>query len=305
MSDEQNKEWRKLNFAQRDGKAPLPDALEVGKLSQQFRLDAWECVDASIARGWGGIDENGFGRGWFENTTDGKFWKAFARAYFKEVHEIPHDRHPEAYENFFGGGLRSTILAGEVWDVLTLFEYMLRTHGMTRTLEIGIEHAFEKSSYILDTSEKPICIMPSVNEEGKKAMQLSLDDLQKAGMSGALNHLRNSGKHIIDGKYVDSLWESILALEWVADEIAGKDAPLGKALNILEKKKLLDAQLKSGIEQFCAYANKKARHASPNKAKRGKGTPPPEMDEALLIYSTCASCAAYLAGKQRKIKPQN
>ncbi|MGR3914691.1 MAG: hypothetical protein OD918_09300 [Gammaproteobacteria bacterium] len=307
MADEQNKEWRKLTFAQRAGKAPLPDALEVGKLSQQFRLAAWECVDASIERGWYFHEDEGWSFGSFQPTDEGRFWKAFVRAYFMEVHEIPHDKLPVTNADFFWKRLHSTMLNGDVWDVLTVFEYMLRTPGMPHALRVGIEHALEKSTYFLDESAQPICIMPSVSEEGKKAMRRSLDDLQKAGMPGAVEHLRNSARRINEGEYANSLGESILAVEWVAGKIAGKDATLGDALKILAKENLLkNAQLKSGFEQLYAYTNNVpgARHANAIKATvfEGTGTPPPEKDDALFMYGACASFAAYLSGKQRKIK---
>lgn len=299
MSDERNEDWRKLTFAQREGKA-LPEELEVGKLSQQFRLRMWECVDHSISLGWkihGGLMTH-----WdfAENCNEGRFWKNFVRTYFLEIRNIPHDAHPVTEENFFGRHFRTTILEGEAWVVLTLLECMLRTQGLPNALAVALRDAFEKSPYFLDDSAQPVCIMPADNKESKETIQHALDVLQKSGMEKAAGYLRKSAQRINERDYEDSLQKAMLAVENVACKIAGKDAALGAALKILEKNKLLEnKQLKAGFEKLYTYTNKVpgARHA--NAFKDG---PPPGADEALFMYGACAVFVGYLAKKHRAIK---
>jgi len=50
MPDEQSEEWRSLTFSQRAGKAPLPEALQAGKLTKKFRNQMWLVFERDIDR---------------------------------------------------------------------------------------------------------------------------------------------------------------------------------------------------------------------------------------------------------------
>ena len=59
MTTDGNGDFYKLTFAQREGKSPLPEAMELEHVPQQFRQLVWLSIDEEIGdlAGIGAIDD--------------------------------------------------------------------------------------------------------------------------------------------------------------------------------------------------------------------------------------------------------
>lgn len=124
--------------------------------------------------------------------------------------------------------------------------------------------------------------------------------IRGTGMEGADTHLGNAAEHIRAGRHAEAVKDSILAVESVARSIdpkAGKT--LEPALRSLEERGVIQHRaLKQAFSALYGYANDEQgiRHALIEKVSPAVG-----MDESMFMLGACASFAAYLANKHRKL----
>ena len=130
----------------------------------------------------------------------------------------------------------------------------------------------------------------------------AINTIQENGMEASALHLRKAVVHINAQQYEDAIADSINAVESVARSIDKKASTLGQALKNLEKQGLqVHPALKEGFEKLYGYASDEQgiRHA-----RIDKESPDVGLDEAMFMYGACASFAAYLVGKHRKLNPR-
>lgn len=290
MPDEQHKEWRNLTFAQREGKAPSPQSLRLEELSSNFRRRMWKTVEESISDSYyDGMHALKFLPG---------FWKRISFSYYFEILEIPHD---EVYRNNpkdFRDDMREIILNGEYHEVLTVLEHMIRRPDIPKKLSASIKDIFQFAPYYIDDSQQPFCIIPTLTPETKEATQHAFDNIEKAGMAGAKEHLLKSSRMINEGAFPDAIRESIHAVEAVARNVTSK-RDLSSALNSLHKAgKIKHPALISGIKSLYGYASDVpgVRHSDPSPDTKKS---PVSINDAFLIFGICASLASYLANLDR------
>ncbi len=214
--------------------------------------------------------------------------------------------------------------------VLDLCEIMMdefdnRTENSYK-LSASIKDLFiiHQAAYWLDTSQRPYQFMPCANPEQGAATQEAIKTLRDAGMDGTATHLREAAEHINIGQYADSVKDSILAVESVARKIDPQaNTTLTPALRSLENAGILThPALKAGFEKLYGYASDEEgiRHAIVFKenAEVGQDDASDEegirhaivfkenaevgQDEALYMFGACASFAAYLVHKNRKLQ---
>ena len=154
-----------------------------------------------------------------------------------------------------------------------------------------------RSTYQLDTSQRPYWFFPSTSEEEGGAIQQAIETVCQGEMSGAITHIRKAGKFMNEGKYADSIRESIHAVESVARIISPASRECRSALGSSEIAVLVKHKaLKEAFIKLYAYTSdeKGIRHALLDQGEADVG-----LDEAIFMFGACASFAAYLTRKHQ------
>jgi len=293
MAEEEDRENYKLTFSQREGKASLPETMELEHVPQLFRQMAWVHLADAISELSGPEDH------YMYFSSPGIPDAIFAFQFF--VQSIPHDEITRYVPSVDKDFTRKVILYGEYHETLTFIEFTLRHEGCTEELYNSFSQLFEREpiAYFIKKIDGSPTICPRISREAGKAVQEGIDSLEKGGMQSALAHLRQAAVHINARQFADSITDSIHAVESVARTIDPKNnKTLGPALDSLERAGLLKhPALKGAFKQLYGYTSNEqgVRHALIDKDAADVG-----LDEAVFMFGACACFAAYLSQKHRE-----
>lgn len=299
MAEQQSKEWRNLTFSQRVGKTPLPEPLQAGELSIEFRNRLWYVFETDFQRSIS-FKRNAYGvpNAYFKSNKT--HWRNYFLAYHLNVLNVPHDeieQVPHAIKDW----LKHIILEGEVHEVLTMVEFCLRIGRMPKDLSIAIEKCFQFAPYYIDQSNGFACIIPTTGKEMKEHVERSLVNINSSELTGAKSCLRNSSQELNNKNYAVSVRESIHAVEAAVRQIDPKSSNrFDAALDSLEENGMIKhPALKKAFKNLYGYTNDEEgiRHPLIEKESPNVG-----FDEAVFMYGTCVSFVDYLVSKQRQLK---
>ena len=303
--DKGGKEWRELTFSQREGKVPLPEALQAGKLNNKFKNQIWLVIERYINNG--DIELCDFidpeieiqSDVHFYRNEDQDFWDHFVLSYHTNVLEVPHDVIKVEKAQEIKMWMRDSILKKEGHEILTLLEYMLRSPHIPEELANNIESSFELAPYFIDHSDGIATIIPSTSEEAKESIKKSLDNINQSELTGTKVHLRKAAQELNTENFSGSMRESIHAVASAARQIdpkASKD--LDAALNSLEKHGIhIHPALKQAFKTLYGYTSNEEGVRKPFVKKESADV---GIDEAIFMYSACVAFVDYLASKQRQ-----
>lgn len=263
----------KQTFSQRDGRVPLPNAMDLENLHSQFRAGAWAIlsnlfdlysVDASVD--------------WYITNVRGEF-------------------HDSRLANDKQALIRNIVEHGEPHEVLTLIETMLRLNIKHIHIAQPLRELFQihPVAYFVAGHGHDTMIFRRTSQECSDAIARCYESVVQSGATGAKKHIQNAANHINHHQYPQAIKESISAVESVARTIAQESgslpSTLGRALDKLGKLNLLPSkEFKQGIEKLYAYTNsdKGIRHA----LLRDSGSV--KLDETLYMFGMCVLLADYL-----------
>ena len=281
---------RHLSFSQRNGYAPLPNAMHLEELSSELRIALCNKVHELL-----------------KTSTQRLYLVPPLRSYVERVlgnyFQVPRRTVPTKFNR-----------------VIENFEEIFINHGFNNVLDLceimineidnRIDEKFQfsnsikelfvsyQAAYWLETSQRPYQFIPCAIPEQGAATQEAIKTLLDGGMEGAATHLREAAEHINIGQYADSVKDSILAVESVARKIDPEaNTKLTPALKSLERAGILaHPALKAGFEKLYGYTSDEGgiRHAIVFSKNAEVG-----QVEATYMFGSCASFAAYLVHKNR------
>ena len=296
MTTDGKGDFYKLTFAQREGKAPLPEAMELEHVPQQFRQLVWLSIDEEIGdlAGIGAIDD-------YYETQPVHGVAQIIWSFQFEIQLIPHDKIPHSTPTIDQEFSREVVLHGQYHEVIAFVEYILRHEECSSDLYCAIEQAFARTStaYLVEKVGEISTIMPRISREAGDATRQAIETLNAGSTDGAATHLRQATEHINSGQHADSIADSIHTVESVACTIDPKaNKTLGPALDSLEKAGVLKhPALKEAFKKLYGYTSDEEgiRHALLDKDAADVG-----LNEAIFMFGACASFAAYLTEKHRQ-----
>lgn len=295
MAHQNDDEFYKLTFSQREGKASLPEPMRLEHIPKRFRQLAWQVIDREIRDS---SDWNYDGPYFSVEPNIGSILCSYEFDVLGKYHNEIGGDDPRTSADFFW----DLIGDEDYHNILTCIEFILRDGHCSKSLRKGLVEAFDKApiAYFVDDKNGLPTIMPRFSRESGEATQRAIETLHESGMEGSTRHLRQAAEHINVRQYADSIADSIHAVESVARVIAEKEnASLGQALDALEEVKLLEHRaLKDAFKKLYGYASDEQgiRHSLLNQESADVG-----LDEAVFMFGACASFAAYLVNKHRQI----
>lgn len=279
------------SFSYRNGLKKTPEFLNAGELSVQIRNKLWAIFSDFLNKHIRKV--NYLSEDYYLVGSNGKFvsyiWFEFLE---KDVDEMP--RTLNQVSDFF----KNWICRFPYNEVFDLVEHFLAFEGVPQPHKKAVIDIFNQSNlaYRIDVNKKYIYEVSS--EAQAKAVSADLAIIGNARLPGVSDHLEKAASAINEGRFDDSIRESIHAVESVACGIAGKKKTLSDAIKILEASGIkMNPAFKNGLEKLYAYTNDERgiRHS-------GLGETKTDHADAQFMFSACAAFCAYLAEKGRMAK---
>lgn len=310
MSHEPPPDPRNFTFSPAQGFDELPGRLTPGELSEEVRILLWEAFDATT------------GRAAISDPMTGSYasllvvgdWKQVVLTLARRYLQVPSDTlscedpllgHRGTAAHAVRGVFRPFFLGETPYNrVLDLVQDAMRHEQCPPEFVADIKKAFEGRdvAYFVDTSGPPT-ILPAATTEEQEAIRLAQQGLSDAGQSAAQTHLRRAGELSRDGKWRESVHQSISAVESVAKSIEPGETRLSKILAKLQDEAGLDIHpaFRSALQTLYGWASDEpgVRHGSSERVDRvGRA-------EAAFMISACAAFCTYLLEKQRAVTLTN
>lgn len=295
MNDNEKYVEKFLTFSQRQGYESMPEQMHLEEISDDLRREIWNetrrllLLMRSI---------NSFGMPYFGDDAA----RMIERIIGKIKHQTEDDVNLE--HDVVLTTIKNIIFVSSFNKVIDLVELIISESPKLMIEEdrflLEINHIFKMhaAAYWLDTSALPPRFFPHSTKMQGEATKFAINTIRSGGMKGAETHLRKAANHIKAGQFADSIADSIHAVESVARMIDPKSKTLGEALSSLERSDFLKhPALKEAFIKLYGYTSDEQgiRHSLLDKP-----SPDVDLDEAMFMFGTCASFAAYLVNKHRK-----
>jgi hypothetical protein len=270
---------RYLTFEQAEGLAPLPMQLKRDEVSKELRAKLWAYIYGVLYPQYEREMLAGRGR-WLSILMD--------------VHVLrDHYRIDKFNVNGIVDRIGNLIEKGRYDQLYGWLDFVIKHDKcpqdfIDKVAAILVEC---KSGYrIVDGAFWPLS-----SEEETAAVGQAISDVSNAQFSGARSHLRNAASNLTQGKYPESIRESISAVESVA-RVLESSGEFSKALAILEAKTKLHPALKKGFSALYGYTSDEQgiRHALLDTEQAQV-----EETDALFFIGACASFVSYLINKSK------
>ena len=281
----------KLTFSQAEGIDPLPQPAAVGELIRNARNRLWEIVYRSLQKSTS--TKQLYPGNVYELKNP---WLTILYRYHIDLLR-PVD---EFVSNFssHSSEIKSLLLHGEYNKAFDFLQFVLRQE-IPPDIDFRDDIAYVLKEYtaytIIDDGPS---IAPIASPEQRKSIEEAFQSLALGPFEAAGSHLRKSAEHINKGDFAGSIRESIHAVESVARRL-NRDAAtsLTPALDALSGKISIHSAFKRGIKNFYGYASDEdgIRHAG---IKKDQDV---DMEDAVFMFGACASFAAFLVNKARKV----
>ena len=276
-SVDQDSELRNLSFSQAHGYEALPSQLNLEELPEKARVHIWNVFYEDL------LDESEY------LTLE---WVSILH----RVH-VWHDHRP--LDEWDG---RTDVLCEDIQfriyklpfnKVFDLIQFIMRQPECPDAFTKSMKDVFSRCrlAYTIVEDQPPTIVQAVTKIEGEEIVS-SLNQLNKAGLTGSTSHLRKSAECIKRSEWADSIRESINAVESVARQIAPeKSHTLSQALKSIDRGSSLHPGLVEACKRLYGYTSDEQgiRHSLLDRTVSRVG-----RDEAVFMLGACASFASYL-----------
>ena len=275
---------RRRSFSQEYGYDEVPGPFSLEELPVEARTRIWNRFFVGLEAT---VSTDMFG----ERATIGQPWLQLLRDVLAEFDNLPIDELTSQFKPFCAQ-IRRRIEEQPFNRVFDLIELVVSHPQCPAEFATEMRRVFVDShlAYTLDLGPPPT-IVPAVTPQEGEAIVESLQSIRQAGLDGSATHLRKASAYINEGRWADSVRESIHAVESVARQL---DPAAAQTLGPALKSQPLHPALKKGFASLYGYTadEQGVRHALLDQmdAKVGR-------DEAVFMLGACASFASYLFRK--------
>lgn len=287
MAQDDIERRKQLTFKQAEGAAPLPSQLKREEISPAMAALLWEFIRPEL--------ENSVK---FVSTTTGMSHKFVGNWYFILYHNhvIREHRFGDEFPSTDKviSEVRRKFISRDYLEVLDFLQFVMRHKNCPERFPIVINNIFtgQRSAYRVVDNDT---FIPISSSEEESALKAAFSTTSEAKFAGTRAHLRNSVVAISDGKFADSVRESIHAVESVARTLE-PTAKLSKALARLESSIRLHPSMKQGFASLYGYTSDEEGIRHP---LLEAGDPAVDEADALFMLGACASFVTYLTTKVR------
>ena len=281
-----------ISFSQAEKLDPLPRPLKLGELPREARSFLWSRIFRWLSQS---SESDVMGGGTFVIRE--------ARTILRDFHASFLYRPIDEYSTDFEENRRFVkeyVLSQPFNKVFDFLQFVMRQRKAPPGFKDLVKEILEKFMCAYTVIADGPSIVPASIPEQQESIQKSFELLLSTPFDGAREHLKKAARLINDGQPSDSIRESIHAVESIARRLnSNSSKSLTLALNALFKRNIaLHPALEKGIKNFYGYTSDEEgiRHA-----QMGNNTNV-QIEDAVFMYSACASFCSYLVEKARKAK---
>ena len=287
---------RRHTFSQAQGFEPPPSRLGPGELPKQARNLLWAAfwltTERFVTKEDGGLtwsSEPGWVVGPWKDVLLNLHLHIFGERIDDFSDELRDIR--RRYKSYL---LENT----PVNKIFDLIQHTMRHPKCPDGFVTSVETVFRESqlAYFIDTNSPPT-IFPAATAEEGDAIRMARRTLHSADQVAANNHLRRAAELFAEGKWRESVHQSMSAIESVATSVGIEGKTLGDVVKQLRNDKSwgIHGALVSTLDKLYGYASNRARHGE------AEGDGQAQQEEAQLMIAACAAFCSYLLAKQRRM----
>lgn len=285
-TDEEVERRKQLTFEQAEGAEPLPAQMNLKELSTELRARLWKVVFESF-------------------KSRSQYPSMGGRRHFTEPwSEILYAMHvyrdhgmADDFRNDFDKIVKRTRQVFETGDYVAVFGWLQWVMQKTKPpyqFARQIDGALVRSRAPYRVFDEKV-IVPITSEAERQAVARAFADLSQSVFRGARKHLVNAASELTEGRFANSVRESIHAVESVA-RVIEPSAELSRALVKLESAGRIHRAMKSAFGSLYGYTSDEQGIRHP--LLEGESPNVDEVD-AIFMIGACASFVSYLVGKGR------
>jgi hypothetical protein len=267
-----------LSFSQRYGFSPLPRQLRPDELPAELRARIWAVIHSFMESG-----KEAGATAWIIGGEPAAFLKLWwVMGLHKPIDEFNHIFSAQVKET------KAVLYDQKIYKVLDFLEFVLSSQDFDQNMKGIIEDSFvdcRAAWRVVDGQ-----FVPVGTEEEANSISQSLQKVAEGGPSGAKSHFKRSAQLLSDGKWSDSVRESIHAVESTARSLGG-GTTLAEALKSIQRDGgSIHPALLKGFLAIYGYTSDEegVRHAMLDGGDRvGE-------KEAVFMFGACANFAQYL-----------
>jgi hypothetical protein len=272
---------KSLTFEQAEGAEPLPAQLKPKEISRLLRVRIWRVLHSSMK----------------SHVDAGQFFGDW-ELIFEDMHVERFGRMSDEFENFppaLMGEVRGILETGDYIKFFGILQWILRHPAcpeyLSRELDAVLSNT--QAAYRIFDGDT---IAPIASQAEAATLQRAFADTKGAEFKGARSHLQKAANELTEGRYADSVRESIHAVESVA-ELLEPSGELSKALARLASSAGIHGGMKAAFLSLYGYTSNEEgiRHALLEADKASV-----DEADALFMIGACAAFVSYLINKARK-----
>lgn len=283
MSEQDPHELRKrVTFEQAEGAEPLPSQLKLREVSQELRAVLWRVV--------------------YDSFEKHKEYEYMSGAHIKDpwrwalrgLHVYRDHKMADDFRTSFEKHVEQARIVFENGNYLAIFGWLqaVMRQGAPYNFAEQIDSALKycRAPYrVLDART----IVPVGSDAELATLERAFADLAASEFHGARAHLRKAAELLTEGKWPDSVRESIHAVESVA-RVLEPSGEFSKAIAKLERTAKIHGAMKAGFGSLYGYTSdeKGIRHPLLDDGNAGV-----DEHDALFMIGACASFVSYLINK--------
>jgi len=282
-------ERRDLTFAQAEGVEALPSQLALRTISSELSAALWAATYTSllncVKREYGSYGSPILGHPW-----SGILISWWVTVKHKNIDEFPSDAQTLIEL------VKSEITSRNYVRVFDIIQFIIRHKDSPFEFSENISELlkFCRASYrVVDKT-----IIPIGSEEEATAIMAAMETASRATAQGPRTHLRDAGAALSQGKWAESVRDSIHAVEAAAKSIEPTAATLGPALTKLQQSISLNPVMSKAFSKLYGYScdEKGVRHALVF-----DGVSTVTERDALFMFGACAAFVSYLLSSERTV----
>ena len=271
-----------ITFAQAEGAIPLPRQLDLKEVSEELRAQLWQLVYNLIegTKTRGGSYESLLGTQWSRILYR---WWVYGLHHFGDEYEDN--------VKFWTQMLGEIFKKGNYVELLGFLEFVIRQPETNLKFVEAIDAILARchAAYrVVDQS-----IIPISPEHQGRVIRQAFAEVSQTPYVGAKQHLTEAGRLLSQGKWADSIRESIHSVEAVAISIAGKEKTTQDALQKIEIRGKINHNLKKAILSLYNFTSDERgiRHSTIS------GEVNVDEADALYMFGVCAAFVTYMIRK--------
>lgn len=271
-----------LTFEQREGLTPVPRQLALGEIDQAVKAGLWFVISEYI-------EENSYNDSW-SGVIPREHLLIIAQRHFVTVEHRYIDDFDSASNEIKRNWKRYFSPKATYGETLGFTEWLVRADRGLTSLALSVERVLENTRCAYRLVDRST-IMPVASQEEAVAYETALSTLQIANQPGARKHLLDAASYLSQGKFAESVRESVHTIEGLLRNLTGH-SKFSKAVAQVATERQLHESLKLALNNLYGYSSDEQgiRHPLLDKGDANVTEP-----DALFMLGVCASFATYLS----------